>query len=238
MSLDRSYGRKVSESNKRALKVARPGNYGREPGINPGDRTSAYNAHIEQLLACCACPNVFAGAVVQPVPHARIMLVGQAPGSHELIDRRPFAYTAGKRLFAWFESTGVSEENFRAYVHIGAVLRCFPGKARGGGDRVPDPVEIARCGEHLDRELRILRPRLVIAVGALAAQQLVGDAVLSRVVGVLHRAERADVGFDLVVMPHPSGRSTWLNRTEHAALLAQSLDLISNHEAFRKTFFE
>jgi len=164
------------------------------------------------------------------------MLVGQAPGSRELIDRRPFAFTAGKRLFAWFATLGITEAHFRSMVFIAAVIRCFPGKAVGGGDRVPDVEEIARCGEHLDRELRIFHPELVIAVGTLACRELLCQDVLSRVVGRIHRASRAGVEFDVIALPHPSGRSTWLNRPEHSELLRESLLLISQHEAFRSAF--
>jgi uracil-DNA glycosylase len=194
--------------------------------------------HLEVLYACRACANVFGSPITGAVPGARVMLVGQAPGPHEVEDRRPFAYTAGKRLFAWFnDRLGVSEERFREKVHIAAVIRCFPGKdAKSGGDRVPDQEEIARCGEHLDRELRILAPDLVIAVGTLASQQLIGISQLKDAVGIIHRAERAGRTFDVIVLPHPSGRSTWLNKPENAALLDRSLRLIADHKAFRKSF--
>jgi uracil-DNA glycosylase len=98
---------------------------------------------------------------------------------------------------------------------------------------VPDDDEIANCGAHLDREIRLLQPRLLIAVGTLAAQQLIGQSALKDVVGRMHRAQRAGRQFDLVVLPHPSGRSTWLNKPENAALLQQSLRLIHEHPAFR-----
>jgi uracil-DNA glycosylase len=193
--------------------------------------------HLEALYACRACPNVFGSPITGAVPAARVMLVGQAPGPHEAEGLRPFAYTAGKRLFAWFDSLGISEERFRRNVYIASVIRCFPGKdVKSGGDRVPDTEEIARCGEHLDRELRLLGPQLVIAVGTLASQQLIGISQLKDAVGVLHRAERAGRTFDVIVLPHPSGRSTWLNKPENAALLERSLRLIAGHEAFRKTF--
>lgn len=170
-----------------------------------------------------------------PVRGARVILVGQAPGPHEEKHSRPFAYTAGKRMFGWFaESLGVDEETFRGRVHIAAVIRCFPGKdAKAGGDRVPDAGEIARCGEHLDREIAILAPKLVIAVGTLAATQLIGISQLKESVGRLHRAKRAGRKFDVVVLPHPSGRSTWLNKPENAELLTRSLELIRDHAAFR-----
>ena len=171
--------------------------------------TDAFAEHLATLYACRACPNVFGEPVTGAVAGARVMLVGQAPGPHEVEDRRPFAYTAGQRLFGWFEQFGVGEDAFRGRIHMCAVIRCFPGRnAKGGGDRIPSPMEIANCSAHLDREIRLLRPKLVVAVGTLAAQQLIGQSELRGVVGVLHRAERAGIEFDVVVLPHPSGRST------------------------------
>jgi uracil-DNA glycosylase len=164
------------------------------------------------------------------------MLVGQAPGPHEVEDRRPFAYTAGRRMFAWFGRLGVTEQEFRDRVHMCAVIRCFPGKEKGGGDRVPDPQEIANCATHLDREIALLAPKLIIAVGTLAAHQLIGSAVLTEIVGRAHRVRRANRTFDVVVLPHPSGRSTWLNKPEHARLLKRSMGLIAKHRAWRETF--
>jgi len=198
---------------------------------------AAFTEHVALLTACAACPNVFGRPVVGAVAGARVMLVGQAPGPHEVDARRPFAYTAGKRLFVWMAGIGVDEETFRERVHIAAVIRCFPGKdAKSGGDRVPDAEEIARCGAHLDREISILKPRLVIAVGTLASQQMIGIAQLKDAVGLLHRARRAGRVFDVVVLPHPSGRSTWLNKPENLALLKESLRLIAGHAAFAKSF--
>jgi uracil-DNA glycosylase len=209
-----------------------------------------FGRHLETLYACRACPNVIGEPVTGAVADARVMLVGQAPGPHEVEDRRPFAYTAGRRLFSWFAQFGVSEELFRAHVHIAAVIRCFPGKdEKAGGDRVPSPEEIARCGEHLDREIAILKPKLVIAVGTLASATLIGIAQLKDAVGRVHRVtwrgssdpRERRVGepaprFDVVVLPHPSGRSTWLNKKENAAMLDESLRLIREHPAWKKTF--
>jgi uracil-DNA glycosylase len=157
------------------------------------------------------------------------MLVGQAPGPREVVEKRPFAFTAGTRLFSWFSGyLGLSEDEFRARVWISAVIRCFPGRdPKAGGDRVPDPAEIARCAAHLDRELALLSPSLVIAVGTLAAKQLVGIAELKESVGRMHRVTRAGHTFDVVVLPHPSGRSTWMNKPENRALFEKSMGLIA-----------
>lgn len=191
----------------------------------------AFAAHLEALYACRACPNVLGEPVTGAVPGARVMLVGQAPGPREMDQRRPFAYTAGKRLFSWFQQhLGIDEATFRSTVHVGAVIRCFPGRdPKAGGDRVPDATEIANCAPHLDRELRLLRPELVIAVGTLAAKQLVGISELKEAVGRVHRVTRAGHTFDVVVLPHPSGRSTWLNKPEHAALFEKSMRLIAGY---------
>lgn len=193
--------------------------------------------HLSILHACRLCPNVLGEPVTGAVPNARVLLVGQAPGPREMVDRRPFAFTAGKRLFGWFERFGVSEEAFRESVYMCAVIRCFPGRdEKAGGDRVPAPEEIANCAAHLDREIAILGPKLVIAVGTLAAQQLIGIAKLNDAVGRIHRATRAGRTFDVVVLPHPSGRSTWTNKPENAKLLERSLKLIAGHAAWKKTF--
>lgn len=190
--------------------------------------TPEFAAHLEALFACRACPTVAGQPVTGAVPGARVMLVGQAPGPREQDERRPFAYTAGKRLFQWIaEHVGLSEEEFRRRVHIGAVIRCFPGRdLKAGGDRVPDPAEIANCARHLDREIALLRPALIIAVGTLASKQLLGISELAAVVGRVHRASRAGHDFDVIVLPHPSGRSTWTNKPGHRELLEKSLRLI------------
>lgn len=190
----------------------------------------SFAAHLETLFACRACPRVAGTPVTGAVWNAKVMLVGQAPGPREAGEGRPFAYTAGKRLFSWFHTAlGIPEADFRARVHIAAVIRCFPGRdVKAGGDRVPDLDEIARCGVHLDTELRLIRPQLVIAVGTLAARTLLGESELRKVVGLVHTLTRAGQAFEVVVLPHPSGRSTWTNKPENAALLAESLRLIGD----------
>ena len=187
-----------------------------------------FAAHLEALFACRACPNVVGQPVTGAVAGARVMLVGQAPGPREMDLRRPFAYTAGKRLFAWFaQHCGIEEEEFRSRVYIGAMIRCFPGRdPKAGGDRVPDATEIANCAVHLDRELALLRPQLVIAVGTLASKNLLGISELKHAVGRVHRLTRAGHTCEVIVLPHPSGRSTWTNKPEHRALLEESLRLI------------
>jgi uracil-DNA glycosylase len=193
-----------------------------------------FAAHLDTLFACRLCPNVLGQPVTGFVEHARVMLVGQAPGPREMDERRPFAYTAGKRLFSWL-SPFISEEEFRGRVYIGAMIRCFPGRdPKAGGDRVPDAVEITNCAQHLDREIALLRPPLIIAVGTLASKNLLGIAELKDAVGRVHRLTRAGHTCEVVVLPHPSGRSTWTNKPENRALLDASLQLIAKRLGVRQ----
>ena len=124
-------------------------------------------------------PVVSGGPVV-----SKVLLVGQAPGDKEPIMGRPFAWTAGKTLFKWFEeSAGMTEAGFRGGVYMAAVCRCFPGKKETGGDRVPSREEIANCGIWLEKEMEILKPELVIPVGKLAIEQFLANGRLDQCIG-------------------------------------------------------
>jgi uracil-DNA glycosylase len=190
--------------------------------------------HLAAVRACEACSDMVGPVVVGPPVLSRVMLIGQAPGPHEGELGRPFAWTAGKTMFGWFQTIGLAEEAFRKRVFMAAVCRCFPGKASGGGDRVPSADEIARCSKHLHAELRLLKPDLVIPVGKLAIAQLdPGVDKLTEVIGVARRHELAGVAFDSIALPHPSGASTWHRTEPGKTLLGRALGLIAQHPAWR-----
>ena len=163
-----------------------------------------------------------------------VVIIGQAPGPREPTLKRPFAHTAGRTLFRWFEqSCGMDEAAVRSKIYFAAVCRCFPGKNSGGTDRVPAPDEIRNCALWLDEEIRILQPRLVIPVGRLAIAQFMDCPKLENVVGRKFNALRADHGFDLIPLPHPSGASPWHKIPPGNALTEQALKLIARHPAIR-----
>jgi uracil-DNA glycosylase len=175
-------------------------------------------------------PSVSGGAVV-----SKVMLIGQAPGTREPIMGRPFAWTAGRTLFRWFEeATGLTEEQFRSSIYMAAVARCFPGKRPEGGDRVPDKMEISACSDWLSAELNILRPELVIPVGKLAIEQFLAAAPLEAVIGRQFRTNREGIQFDLIPLPHPSGASPWPRVEPGRTLTQQALRLTAAHPAMRK----
>ena len=190
-------------------------------------------AHVAKLLACNRCsgmqkPVVSGGPVVSDV-----VLVGQAPGDKEPLLKRPFAWTAGKTLFGWFERVcGISEATFRSTVYMAAVCRCFPGKRSTGGDRVPSDDEIENCSAWLKREIEILQPRLVIPVGKLAISQFFECPRLDEVIGKKFSKTFAGHSFDLIPLPHPSGASPWHRMEPGKTLLEHALKLIANHPAF------
>ncbi|NIR59888.1 MAG: uracil-DNA glycosylase, partial [Gammaproteobacteria bacterium] len=147
----------------------------------------ALRRHQARLHRCRRCPDMIGPPVTGRAVVSPVMLIGQAPGPREVEQRRPFAWTAGKTLFGWFARIGLDERRFRERVYMAAVCRCFPGKHRRGGDRVPHPDEVARCAPWLEHELALLAPALIIPTGKLAITQLMRPAPLAEVVGRRHR---------------------------------------------------
>jgi uracil-DNA glycosylase len=190
--------------------------------------------HVTRLRACAECPDMIGPVVTGKPVLSPVMLIGQAPGVREGPAGKPFAWTAGKTMFGWFAELGLAEDVFRDRVYMAAVCRCFPGKAGGGGDRVPSDEEVQRCSRHLHAEMKLLRPRLVIPVGKLAIEQLFPDTEkLIDIVGSLQQTTYAGVELDVIPLPHPSGASTWHRVEPGKTLLARALAKIGKHEAGR-----
>ena len=205
---------------------------------HPSPDWTALDRHLARVRACRTCPGVEPPPVAaRPEAWPRIVLVGQAPGPREVVEQRPFAWTAGTRLFSWFERLGVTEEEFRRRVYMCAVIRCFPGRAPQGGDRVPAPAEVAACSPYLEQELALIRPGLVLAVGRLAIGRfLPGSAPLAEQVGRYFPVARPDLTFEVLPLPHPSGRSTWLTSKANQALLDGAIDDLGKRPEWRETF--
>jgi uracil-DNA glycosylase len=163
-----------------------------------------------------------------------IMLIGQAPGDKEGAAGKPFAWTAGKTLFKWFDSIGLSEPQFRKRIYMAAVCRCFPGKNPKGGDRVPSKAEIANCRRWLDREVELLEPKLLLPVGKLAISQFLKCDKLVDIIGQQQCISMSHGQVDIIPLPHPSGASTWHRTEPGKSLLEQTLHLIQSHSAWQQ----
>ena len=195
---------------------------------------SLIDRHLSALRACRLCPRMHPPPVVGRSVASRVVLVGQAPGDKEPKLGRPFAWTAGKTLFKWFDTaTGWTEDQVRDRIYFAAVCRCFPGKRPEGGDRVPAPDEIASCSAWLEREFELLRPELVLPVGKLAIGQFLGERPLIETIGKSFRITYRGHEVDCIPLPHPSGASPWHRMEPGKSLLHQALRLIAKHPAVR-----
>ena len=124
---------------------------------------------------------------------ARWMLVGEAPGAEEDRLGEPFVGQAGKLLDNMLAAIGLQRgEN----VFIGNVLKCRPP-----GDRNPEPDEVAACTPYLLRQIALIQPKLIVAMGRFAAQTLLDTgASIASLRGSVHRY----AGVPLVVTYHPA----------------------------------
>jgi uracil-DNA glycosylase len=182
-----------------------------------------------RLEPCRLC--VEAGIRVESMPvfshlhRADAILVGQAPGIREAVDRRPFIGPAGRRLRAWLEPAGLGmETEFYGRLYIAAVAKCFPGKRPGGSDVRPSAAMVRTCRPWLLRELALVEAPLVIGVGTLALSEVAPGVALDDAVGV---ELRAGDGRPLVALPHPSGANPWPHLPGNAPKLTRALELLA-----------
>jgi uracil-DNA glycosylase len=188
----------------------------------------ALDAHCAALADCRRCGHADALPILTEARGTRVMLVGQAPGKTEVVDRKPFAGRAGKTLFRWLAQAGLDEARVRERIYISAMTRCYPGPSPSGrGDRVPSPRERALCASWLEGELALIRPRLLIPVGRLAIDRFLGPAPLERLVGAAHRVTHEGGESLAIPLPHPSGASSWVHEAGHRALLERALTLLN-----------
>ena len=190
--------------------------------------------HRTALFNCRLCPEMI-GPVVSGSPvFSPILLIGQAPGDKEGGFGKPFAWTAGKTMFKWFERIGLDEETFRQRVYMAAVCRCFPGKNPKGGDRVPNKDEIAKCSNWLQAEIDLLKPDLILPIGKLAIGQLMAVNKLNEVIGKMHSVNFHGHSTDAIPLPHPSGASTWHRMEPGISLLESALTTLQQHKAWKQ----
>lgn len=121
------------------------------------------------------------------------MLIGEAPGAEEDRLGDPFVGQAGKLLDNMLAAIGLSR---RENVYIANVLKCRPP-----GNRNPAPEEVEQCTAHLRRQIELVQPRLILAMGRFAAQTLLAsDASIASLRGRVH----AYAGVPLIVTYHPA----------------------------------
>jgi uracil-DNA glycosylase len=185
-------------------------------------------ALAEEMRACRKCLeagyDITPGAIFSGPGPAPLMLVGQSPGVTEVEAQRPFNASSGRRLFQWLGRAGIEETHFRASYYMTAVTKCYPGKhPRGKGDRKPSRAEQKLCRLFLKQELALVQPCVLLAVGGLAIETLLGEKLrLDEAVGRIFRVD----GRHVLPLPHPSGASLWPNKPENQARIDQALILL------------
>ena len=158
---------------------------------------------------------------------AELMLVGEQPGDQEDLAGRPFVGPAGKLLDQALEEAGIDRE----LAYVTNVVKHFKWQPRGKRriHQKPNAAEIAACRPWLDAELTLIKPEVLVCLGATAAQALLGRQFrVSRDRGVPVESDLAPV---VMATVHPSSILRSENREEETALLVQDLRRVA--EALR-----
>jgi uracil-DNA glycosylase len=146
---------------------------------NPANPLIPPDATLEELQNaaknCKACDLWKLGTQTvfgEGTPNAKIMLIGEQPGNQEDLEGRPFVGPAGKLLDAALEEAGID----RKKVYVTNAVKHFKWEPRGKRriHKKPNAVELAACRPWLDAEIAALRPKIIVCLGATAAQSLLG----------------------------------------------------------------
>jgi DNA polymerase len=188
------------------------------------DKPAALRVIREEIGDCTRCKlNQARTNIVFGVgdPHARIMFIGEGPGADEDAQGEPFVGRAGQLLNNMITAMGIRRED----VYIGNVVKCRPPK-----NRAPERDECDTCGPFLMRQISVVRPEIIVALGATAAKYLLGASdSMANLRGhiydfhpiLAHTAPERDPDFStkLVVTYHPAyllrdprqKKETWLD---------------------------
>jgi DNA polymerase len=170
------------------------------PDIGPNTTIAAL---VEEAAHCTRCDlyrNATQTVFGEGPSDARIMMVGEVPGDQEDIQGRPFVGPAGKLLDRALEEAGID----RSEVYVTNAVKHFKFERRGKRrmHKTPDRPEIEACKWWLDRELAVVKPELVVALGGTAGQAMYGRTV--RVLSERGRISDDPRGFRLMLTVHPS----------------------------------
>jgi DNA polymerase len=149
------------------------------PPLDPQAKAVAFAALRERALACVKCAHLASSRknVVFGVGsiEAQIMFIGEAPGGDEDEQGEPFVGKAGQLLTKIIQAMGLR----RADVYIGNILKCRPDTPPGqaAGNRKPTAEEMATCLPYLQEQIDLIRPKIIVALGATAVEGLLGKTV-------------------------------------------------------------
>jgi len=191
------------------------------------DRPSLKNLK-EAAAGCTACPLHETGTQTvfgEGSTRARVVFVGEQPGDQEDLQGKPFVGPAGKLLDKALEDAGID----RSQVYVTNIVKHFKWQARGKRriHQKPNWSEITACRPWLDAELEVIEPRVLVCLGATAAQALLGrDFRVSRQRGELVESELAE---KVIATVHPSSilRADEATREQEYRELVRDLEKVA-----------
>ena len=140
-----------------------------EVRVAAAEKADALRAIQEEIGDCTRCPLAYAGrrkiVFADGDPNARLMFVGEGPGADEDASGVPFVGKAGQLLNNMIGAMGLKREQ----VYIANIVKCRPP-----ANRVPEPVEANTCSQFLLRQIDVVQPQVIVALGATAAMYLLG----------------------------------------------------------------
>jgi uracil-DNA glycosylase family 4 len=154
---------------------------------------SAFAADVDACTECGLCRTRKRSVPGVGDTRAQWLFVGEAPGAEEDARGEPFVGQAGRLLDAMLAAMGLARGND---VYIANVLKCRPP-----GNRNPEPREVEACRPYLDRQIALLKPKIIVALGKSAATTLLDtEASIASLRGRVHRYQ----GVPLIVTYHPA----------------------------------
>lgn len=123
----------------------------------------------QEILKCSLCKKDSIGVAVvgEGNPDAKVVFIGEAPGKNEAVTGRPFIGRSGKLLRSTIQSVGLKEED----VYITSPVKYLPERG------TPTPQQIAHGKTHLDKQLEIIDPKIIVLLGSVATQGVLGEKV-------------------------------------------------------------
>ncbi len=174
----------------------------REDATTPARLATMALAELDAAVASCRLCDLHRGRTRTVfgtgAADARCMVIGEAPGAEEDARGEPFVGRAGQLLNAMLRAIGLSREA----VYIANIVKCRPPK-----NRDPKPDEMVACSAYLHRQISLVKPRVILAVGRVAAQHLVGSTTaIGRMRGQSYFYDNTDDGarIPIVVTYHPA----------------------------------
>ena len=163
-----------------------------ESTASANDNWDELQAEVINCTNCSLCTTRTQTVFGSGNKQAKWMLVGEAPGQHEDEQGQPFVGKAGLLLTEMLRSIGLSREE----VFITNILKCRPPN-----NRDPNAEEVESCKKYLLRQQKLIQPKIILAVGRIAAQTLLNtDEAISRLRGKVHTFNTTPV----VVVYHPA----------------------------------